>query len=824
MRISLSWLREFVELTESTDELRVILDDLGLVVEAIDHVGEGLEDVVVARIDEIRTIEGADRVRLVVVDAGNGPLEIVCGATNFALGNHVPLAPVGAVLPGGFVIAERKMRGVTSNGMLCSTRELGLGDDHQGLMILDDLLTPRVGESLLEALSLTPDVVFDISVEGNRPDAWSVVGVARDLATRLSRPLRSPPLAEPNAPERSETFAAAGIDAPDLCGRLTVSVLRGVRVGPSPRWIVQRLQSAGMRPISNVVDASNLVMLELGQPTHPYDAASVARRTLRARRARSGEVLTTLDGVARELAKAGRGLGDTGEDCVIVDGDDNVLGLAGIMGGASSEINDSTTDVLLEAAYFDPMTIARSSKRHSLRSEASNRFERGVDPQLALRAAARYVEVLRESVPGLQWLADPLDVWGATPATPTVELRSGDIERTLGVSLPYVEVSRILAGLGFAVRSDAESILVVPPTSRLDIRSGAAGRADVIEEIARLYGYGRLPRRTPTWPEPGGLTNRQRLRRRVRDVVVDLGALEAWTPTLGSDADFELVHPGVERVRVTNPLASEESVLRATMITGLVKAWARNVERGNGDVILGEIGMVFSHPTATRAPRTTKGGVAGGLDLSLPRENERLTVVMGRAEDSAVTAVAFWSVLADRLGLADVVVRNDEPAPKALHPTRAASLVDRASGATLGHVGEIDGALLGALAPSLIARRLGVLDVDLNVLADEALATRRSQLASVPSRYPSAAIDLAFVTPTTVHAQDLAHALRTSSELVEDIALFDVYRDAALPEGTRSLAFSVRFSSHERTLSEGEVARARALLISTGESLGAVLR
>ena len=399
MKIPLSWLTEFVDLPETLSELTTVLDDLGLVVEGVETVGEGLEDVVVARIDEIRSIEGADRVRLVTVDAGQGPLEIVCGATNFALGNHVPLAPIGAVLPGGFEIALRKMRGVTSNGMLCSARELHLSDDHEGLYLLDEVIDPVVGQPLLEALGITRDVVLDISIEGNRPDAWSVRGVARDLATRLGRELREPVVAEPDETEDSSSFAAAGVEDPDLCGRLTVSVLRHVVVGPSPSHLARRLVMAGMRPISNVVDASNLVMLELGQPTHPYDAANVAGRSIRVRRAHSGETLTTLDGVVRDLAQPGRGLGDTGEDCAIVDGDDHVIGLAGIMGGASSEISAQTTDVLLEAAFFDPMTIARSSKRHGLRSEASNRFERGVDPALALEAAGRFVALLRESNP-----------------------------------------------------------------------------------------------------------------------------------------------------------------------------------------------------------------------------------------------------------------------------------------------------------------------------------------------------------------------------------------------------------------------------------------
>ena len=823
MKIALSWLQEFVGLRESPEELRAILDDLGLVVEGMEHVGAGLEDVLVARVDEIKSIAGADRIRLITVDAGGGPLDIVCGAMNFTVGQHVPLAPVGAVLPGGFEIARRKMKGVVSNGMLCSARELGLDEDHEGLMLLDDLIEPVVGQPLLEALGIAPDVVFDITVEGNRPDAWSVEGVARDLATRLGRPLASPELAEPSG-AASGDFANGGIDDPDLCGRLTISVLRHVKVGPSPAWVRRRVESAGIRSISNVVDASNLVMLELGQPTHPYDAALVERRTIRVRRARAGESLVTLDGVVRELGTAGRGLGDTGEDCVIVDGDDHVIGLAGIMGGASSEISDRTTEVLLEAAFFDPMTIARSSKRHGLRSEASNRFERGVDPHLALRAAARFVAILRDSVPDVEWLSDPIDIWGRVPTPPTIELRDGDVERALGVDIETSEVVEILRGLKFTVEVLGDDLRVTPSTARLDVRAGRAGRADVVEEIARLYSYRRLPRRTPTWPQPGELTERQQLRRRVRDVVVDLGAFEAWTPTLGSDADFDLLYPDVARVRITNPLASEESVLRATMLTGLVRVWGKNLERGTGDVVLSEIGMVFTHPDAVESPRATRGGFGGSVTLSLPVENERLTVVLGRVDDDAKTAVAMWATLAGRLGLEGVVVRSVGQAPAGFHPSRCASLVDRSSGATLGHVGEVDSELVSTLTTSNTGRRLGVIDLDLDAVADVGKATRRSPLAVVPSRYPSAVIDLAFVTPDRIHAQDLAHALAGASELVESVELFDVYRGPGLASGTRSLAYNVRFSSSERTLGEGEVATVREALIEIARSLDAELR
>lgn len=826
MKISLNWLREFVDLPETPDELRVVLDDLGLVVEGIERVGDGLDDVVVARVEEIRPIPGADRVRLVVVEAGNGPLEIVCGATNFAVGNHVPLAPVGARLPGDFVISARTMRGVTSQGMLCSSRELNLSDEHEGLMVLDAVVTARPGEHLLEALGVVPDAVFDISVEGNRPDAWSVEGVARDLATRLGRTLRSPACAEPNSPEDSATFASAGIDDSDLCGRLTVSVLRNVSVVASPTWIAQRLLGAGLRPISNVVDASNLVMLELGQPTHPYDASRVGRRTLRARRARPGETLTTLDGVERVLARGGRGLGDTGEDCVIVDGDDQVLGLAGIMGGASSEIGSATTDVLLEAAYFDPMAIARSSKRHALRSEASHRFARGVDPQLALRASARFVEILKESSPGLEWLSAPLDVAGVVPAPATVELADEDVERLLGVAIDGDVVSSVLTGLGFVVREDGGRRMVTAPSNRPDVRTGRAGRADVVEEVARLYGYARLPRRTPSWPEVGGLNARQRMRRRLRDVIVALGAIEVWTPSLGNDADFNLVDPDEPRLRLANPFSSDESVLRATMLAGLVKVWARNAERGLGDLVLAEFGVVFVHPGATSRPHVTRGGAGGVLSLTLPEENERLTMVLARTGDDARSAVAMWRVIERRLGLADVVVRSLDQSPRGLHPTRAGALIDRASGSLLGYLGEVDPLVVSGLSvtSTLAPRRLGVIDLDLNALADPTSATRSPALVRVPSRYPSASLDLAFVVPNAVHAADVAHRLRTASGLVEDVTLFDVYRGPGLADAVRGLAYSVRLSSPEGTLSDTEVSACRLTLIDAAASLGATLR
>src|SRR6185437_8234521 len=427
MRAPLSWLRDFAAFDHDPAELTAVLDDLGLVVEDVERIGEGLESVVVARVDQIAAIEGADRIRLVTADAGDGPIEIVCGATNFAVGDLVPLAPVGAVLPGGFEIARRKMRGVVSNGMLCSGRELGLSDDHDGLLILTDVDGARPGMAVAELLGIQPDVVFDITVEGNRPDAWCIAGVARDLAARLGLPFTLPtPAPVPQVGEPVEKLASLVVEDPDLCPRMTVRVLPEVTVGPSPRWLARRLLLAGMRPINNVVDVSNYVMLELGQPNHPYDLDRLGGGGLRVRRARPGETVTTLDGVDRRLGTPGPGLGDTGEDCVICDADSTPVGIGGVMGGESSEIGDATTRVLLETAYFTPMAIARTSKRLALRTEASARFERGCDPWGIDRAADRFCELL-----------------GFPVAPGSLDVR-GDVPRSLTLSVPVARVNGVL--------------------------------------------------------------------------------------------------------------------------------------------------------------------------------------------------------------------------------------------------------------------------------------------------------------------------------------------------------------------------------------------
>ena len=845
MRAPLSWLRDFAPFPDDVGTLRDALDDLGLVVEAIEHVGEGLGDVVVARVLEIRPIKGADKIRLTIVDGGGSdPLEIVCGATNFEAGDRVPLAPVGAILPGDFEISQRKLRGVTSNGMLCSGKELGLTDDGAGLLILGEESPGEPGTPIMEALGLRVETVFDIAVEGNRPDAWCISGIARDLAGRLELPFALPEPPEPAATGWPvEEAASASVESDDLCPRLTVSVLRDVTVGPSPGWIARRLLLAGMRPINNVVDASNYVMLEFGQPTHPYDLSLLPGRGLTVRRARSGETVETLDGVQRTVGERGRSLGDTGEDCLICDADGTPVGIGGIMGGASSEIAETTTEVLLEAAYFTPMAIARTSKRLGLRTEASARFERGVDPWVIEPSVRRFCQLLAESVPGLNVADGMLDVRADVPEPFVVAVPIARVHRQIGVDLGPDEIARHIEPIGFTVLeqegdADDDVLTIQVPTNRPDIRPEPYGIDDVIEEVARTFGYSNVPRRVPTWPQPGRLTELQRSRREVKDVLRGLGVSEGWTDTFVSahaHDDVDLTGPAV---RVANPLDAEKPLLRRSLLPGLLGALGYNASRRQPDVRLFEVGVVFSHPDAGAARVVERSGAGGSERAELPGERELLAAVFAGDEDDARSAVAAWHVLADALRLDGVrlVPPNDGTPPlPGLHPTRSAHLMARAGSlneVTIGSVGEIDPAvasrfdLFRTSGGGTAARRVGWLEVDLGLLFDETRVPRRITVGGAVSRFPSSDIDLAFVVEDRHPADAVADALgNAGGDLLESVHLFDVYRGTGIQDGSRSLAYRLRFCADDRTLTDEEVGGLRAGCIeAVAKEFGAALR
>lgn len=820
MRVPLSWLRDFAPIDGDPAGLAETLDDLGLVVEAVERVGEGLEDVVVARVESIAAIAGADRIRLVTVESGNGPLEVVCGAWNFSPGDLVPLAPVGAVLPGGFKIGRRKMKGAVSNGMLCSGRELGLTDDHEGIFILGEALRTEPGTAFTEALGIQADVVFHIDVEANRPDAWSMAGVARDLAARLRLPFTVPePAPPPDLGVEVSSVASLVVEDHDLCPRMVVRVVSGLSVAPSPRWIAQRLLLAGMRPVNQVVDASNYVMLELGQPTHPYDLDKLAGGGLRVRRAKEGERLITLDGTERILGTPGRGLGDAGEDCVICDAEGSPVGIGGIMGGASSEISDATTRVLLEAAYFSPIAISRTSKRLGLRTEASARFERGCDPWGIDLAVARFCALV-----GAPAASGSLDVRGEVPGPRSLSVPMDRVASLLGVRLGAGEAASLLEPIGFGCEERDDGVDVTVPTSRPDVRPPPHGVADVVEEIGRMYGYSKIPRHQPSWPEPGGLADRQRERRLAGDVLCGLGALEAWTPTLVDDADHASMGLAGLAVAVANPIVREEAWLRRSMLPGLCRALAYNARRRQGEVRLFEVGTVFSHPDLVSRPSRA----AGGAPVSLPGERELLAAVFAAEGDDARVAVAAWRVLAGALRLAGAEIVADETL-SGLHPTRSARLEARGVGAPGGHdvvvgsVGEVDPAVAAAFG--LAEGRVGWLEVDLGLVLDRASVARLDEEVREASRFPSADVDLALVAPDRVPAGRVLAAVEAAGgELLESVELFDVYRGPSVDEGSRSLAYRLRFCAPDRTLTDEEVGALRQRCIDAAGEVGATLR
>ena len=772
MRVPLSWLRDFAPFDLDPVDLGSILDDLGMVVEGFERIGEGLEDVVVARVLDVRAHPKADRVRITEVDAGGGPLQVVCGAPNVAPGQMVAFAPVGAVLPGDFEIGRRQVRGEWSEGMICSAKELGLGEDAAGIMVLPG--DHDVGSPLTKAMGLDADVVYDLAIEGNRPDANSVAGVARDAAARLHLPFAVPEPALVEGRTAVTDLATIAVDSPDLCPRFTARVVTGVAVGPSPPLVARRLTLAGMRPISNVVDASNYVMLELGQPTHPYDLDLLPGRGLRVRRAGPGEALITLDGAERRLSE---------DDCVICDATGTPVGIGGIMGGASSEISPSTTTVLLEAAYFDPMAIARSSKRLGLRSEASARFERGCDPEGIERAAARFFEVLGSGqvAPGM------LDVWQRPAPAPPIRLRTGRVNGLLGTDLADDDVRSLLAPIGFRVTPVGDGgHEVVPPSFRPD----ATTEIDLVEEVARHHGYSRIPRTVPNSPYVGHLTPYQRGRRQLRDVLVGAGVSEAASSPLLAPGDNERAGFTGEVIEAVDPLAREESVLRASLLPSLLKAVAHNASHRSPDVSLFEIGKVFRVPGGRRGP--------------LPDERELLGVALAGSGGGAVAAKQVLDVVLDSMGRPEA--RIDAATAPGLHPTRTARILLGFD--VVGHVGEVDPDVSAAFG---IEGPVGWIEIDLAGL----LPSAQVYAQALPvSRHPSSDTDLAFVVDDDVPAAAVATSIRSAAgSLLQHLRLFDVYRNARLGPRRRSLAFRLRLQAPDRTLTDADVADVRARCI-----------
>ncbi|MFE0474588.1 phenylalanine--tRNA ligase subunit beta [Streptomyces sp. NPDC058947] len=836
MRVPLSWLREYVDLpaTETGRDVQAKLISAGLEVETVERLGADLKGPLV--VGQVLTIEELTEfkkpIRFCTVDVGqaNGtgePQEIVCGARNFAVGDKVVVALPGSVLPGDFQIAERKTYGKMSRGMICSSDELNMGDDGtKGIIVLPP--ETEVGKDAVELLELV-DEVLDIAVTPDRGYCLSIRGVARETAIAYGLPLRDPALID--VPGPNAYGYPVRISDPTGCDRFTARTVTGLSAeARSPIWLQRRLQKVGMRPISLAVDVTNYVMMELGQPLHAYDRGLV-QGTIGVRRAEPGEKLTTLDGVERTL---------DAEDLVITD-DRGPIGLAGVMGGANTEIADhddvenATADVVIEAAHFDAVSIARTARRHKLSSEASRRFERGVDPQAAAAAAQRTVDLLVLLAGGTAE-AGVTEVLAPT-APRTITIPADHPDKVAGVAYGRETVVRRLQEIGCDVYGQDE-LLVTVPSWRPDLTDPN----DLAEEVIRLEGYENLPSTLPKPPAGLGLTDRQRLHRRVGRALAGAGYVEALNyPFIGEPVFDQLAldkdDPARRVVKLSNPLSDEEPALRTTLLPGLLAALRRNDGRGSHDLALFETGLVFRPREEQRiaavlpVDRRPTDEELAELNAALPEQPRHVAVVLAGAREQAgwwgkgrpadwADAVEAARSVAREAG-AELIIRKGQYGP--WHPGRCAELAVTVDGAerVVGHAGELHPRVVKALG---LPARTCAMELDLDAVESAGDAT-----VSAPriSTFPVATQDVALVVDAFVPAADVEAALRDGAgELLESIRLFDVYENAEqLGEGRKSLAYALRFRAADRTLTVDEASAARdAAVALAGERVGAELR
>ncbi len=790
MHVSLQWLKEYIDLpTGDPIELRRAFDMLGHAVESIEVLDVDWTSVLIGKVLTVDAHPDADKVRVTTVDVGKEePLQIICGAWNFEAGAVVPVALPGAVLPGDFAIGSRKIRGVESHGMICSEHELGLGEDAAGILVLEeDAPIGAPFESILEL----PDIVFELEITNNRPDVMSMVGVARELAAWFDVDFREPDVSLTTVPGAPEL--AVSISAPDGCNRFTAREVRGITLGKSPLWVRERLRKAGVRAISNAVDVTNYVMMELGHPLHAFDIDSIAGGTLDVRWATAGESLETLDGSVRNL---------TSEDLVIVDAA-GPTSMAAIMGGARSEVNDATVNVLMEAAHWNPPTVMYSSRRHDLQSEASKRFERGVDPNLSPRANDRACRLLAEFGGG-EVVETQIDIVANAYSPASLTLAVSEVQRLLGERFDAEMSADLLRRVHLDVARDGASLDVVVPTYRPDVTRPA----DLIEEIARLADFDTFDATLPTGPA-GGLSSEQSRTRTLLATLRGLGLHQAVNLPFVSPGELEAFGGGVtEVVAVRNPLRDDQSKLRQSLLPGLLRNVRENLNRGAGAVALFETGRVFyARPWQDDArvpdqPERVAVAIAGPLgvaELGSPARNA-----------DAATAHALLTAVARRMGLH---LERDAAQPPGYHPTRTASV--ELAGTPIGFAGELHPDIAAAFE---IDVRVAIAEVELGPLV---AAQPRIEMAPI-STYPHVDFDLSFEIPRTLAGSDLVEATAKASTLVERVTVFD---DFVHPEkGERSIAVKYRLRASDRTLSRDEIEAERAAFVNAAASRGARLR
>jgi phenylalanyl-tRNA synthetase beta chain len=828
MRVSYSWLREHCDPGIGAAELAERLAMTGTEVERVGAVGPpSAAGFVVGHVVGCEKHPDADRLSVCSVDAGDGDLHtIVCGAPNVAAGQTVPVALPGATMPGGAKLGKAKLRGVESDGMILSAAELEIAEDSEGILVLED--GPAAGTSLAEVLPLA-EPVLELEVTPNRVDCFGVYGVAREVHAVTAAPLGPEPWAEDAPAEgagEAGDYASVAVDVPELCPRFTARVFTDVEIGPSPAWLQARLTAAGQRPIFNVVDITNYVMLLTAQPLHAFDLERVPDGALTVRSAAEGETMTTLDGVERTLDA----------ETVLVCDRDGPSGIAGIMGGQVSEVSERTTRVLLEVANWNGTNILRTSRLLGLRSEASSRFEKQLHPALCLRAQ-RIASRLMVELCGAKLVPGTIDVAAGLPAPHSIRLRGERVAGLLGMEIPQADQAAYLERLGFGIEADGEDLVVeVPPDRHYDVTR----EADLIEEVARVHGLDEhLPSTLPAVGQAGGLSRAQRLRRRAEDAMRDLGFDEVvgWSFTDPGEAARLRIpadDPRAAGVALSNPLSEEQSTMRTTVLGSLLDVARSNLARGADRVALFESGRVYLPPAPTGRKADSEsafrpvGPLGGefaeerGVPFAEPHRLGALAVgpLAPKSWRGGGEGVDFFALkgvlegLAARLGAQPGFERATQPF---LHPGRAARLTAAGEGA--GWVGELH---------PLVCREWDLeaavgFEADLGPLL--AAATAGEEAFEDVTSFPAVRQDLAVVVPDRVSAGQLREAvLAGGGELLRSAEVFDLYAGEQVGEGSKSLALRLEFGAADRTLTDEEVAARRESIAAELDRIGGSLR
>ncbi len=816
MHVTFNWLKTYIDFALSPSKLAERLTMLGIEVESMRHLGAELAGVVVGKVNAITRHPNADKLVVCRVDVGEAAvLQIVCGAPNAREGMLAPVATIGTELPSGLTIKRAKLRGTESHGMLCSEKELGISDDAAGLMELPSALSP--GTPLAEALGLD-DVVMQLEITPNRADCLSLIGVAREIRADTGNPLKLPDsvgalFKHASGPDIRETTSVS-IAAPALCPRYAARVIQGVKIGPSPEWLQRRLKSVGVGVINNIVDVTNFVLMEYGQPLHAFDYHKLAENRIVVRRAAAGERITTLDEVERAL---------TPDMLVIADAEEPVA-LAGIMGGYDSEITEETRDVLLESAYFNPASVRATSKALGIHTDASYRFERGTDPGAVIVALDRAAHLIVELAGGTL-CEGAVDVYPGEVPPCQMQLRPARVNFVLGTEIKATEMVEILTRLGFHIEhSDADTYQVTVPTFRADVTR----EIDLVEEIARVYGYDNIPTTLPKgdipMPEPDV---KLEVHRCVKRFLLASGMMEAVNYSFCAPSCFDRLRLGEkdarrEAVQLRNPLSPEMSVLRTTLLPSLLENARHNHNHQINTIALFEVSTVFlvgdarvpSPPTAACGidePARVAGILAGDIG--------------GGVYGDAYRAPDFFDIKGIVEGLLEVcgivdytLARTDEPT---FHPGRNAQvLVGSPSRSRLGIFGEAHPSVLENYD---LPYKAYLFEFDLGVLSEAAAFSKRFEPISI---YPKVQRDLAIVLDADIPADEpIALIYATGGELVESVLLFDLYVGDPVPAGKKSLAYTIAYHSATETLTDKAVNRLHEKVVQRlNRELGAELR